>query len=441
MLQYVIALFTILLFIVLFFRKPKIETYVLYVLITLPFLDTKILPLAFGFVRSFDVITLIALAFLLKEFFLFDYKIKYKVYLILGILILLFSLLSGLNSEFGFSTYYAYYPLFTIFIFIRFLFLYSNKVNGSNWKILKALKTGYLIALIFMTVQIVVGPNFSLYSGLGLNVLNEETGIIRYSGVFAESQFNGQFLAMGCFIFLIIPTSISKSKQLLNYFGFTLSMFYLLLAGSRSAMGGFLIGLILLFIFSDLRIKIYGVLLGVFALISFFIVAPDNGIFSRADNLGDDLDFRQSIWEESYDIFQEYPILGVGLGNFQDFTLKYKQDLYLEISPGEFLYFTQPENGYLKILTEQGSVVFLVFSLFFLIPFLQFAYNVFWIKANPTAKYLIAALLCWLTAFNTVYSLSDYRLLLVVSTILFYLTVFVSSNTKSTSQLSRNAAI
>jgi len=441
MLQYIIAFFTVLVFLVLFFLKPKIETYVLYVLTAMPFLDTKILPLAFGFVKAFDVITIITLVFLSKEFLLINYKLKYRVYTVLGILLVLFSLLSGLNSEFGFSTYYAYYPLFTIFIFIRFLFLFSNKVNGSNWRILKALKTGFLIALIFMTVQIVIGPTFSLYSGLGLNVLNEETGIIRYSGVFAESQFNGQFLAMGCFIFLIIPTSISKSKQLLNYFGFALSMFYLLLAGSRSAMGGFLIGLILIFIFSDLRIKIYGVLLGVFALISLFIIAPNNGIFSRTDNLGDDLDFRQSIWEESYHIFLENPILGIGLGNFQDFTLKYKQDLYLEISPGELLYFTQPENGYLKILTEQGIVVFLIFFLFFLIPILEFAYNVFWIKANPTAKFLIAALLCWLTAFNTVYSLSDYRLLLIVSTILFYLIVFASSNIRSKSKLSKNVSL
>lgn len=421
MLQYILALITIIVFVVLIVRKPQVETYILFVLTVLPLMDTKILPLEYGFIRTFDVVTILALLVLNKDFLILDQKIQHKTYLVLGILFCCFTIISGLHSEFGFATYYDYYPILTIFIFIRFLFIYCNHSTKQQWLALNALKKGYVIALAFMTAQLLFGIQISLYSNIGLNVFNEDTGLIRYPGIFSESQFNGQFLAMGSFIFLILKKNIYQKNRYLNYFGFGISVSYLLLAGSRSALGGFIVGMAFLFLLSNIRVKLYGIIVGIISLAALFIVAPDNGIFSRADNLGDDFDFRQSIWAETHEIIKEKPLLGIGLGNFQEYTLKHNQGLYLEISPGEFLYFTQPENGYLKILVEHGGLAFVTFFLFFIIPFYKIAQHIFWQIENKNVLYLIAALGSWLTAFNTVYSLSDYRILLTVTTLLFYL--------------------
>lgn len=425
MLQYILALLTFLVFVVLIFRKPQVETYVLFVLYAFPFLNLKLLPVYLGYIRVFDAISIVGLLVLFKYFISFSSPSKYSVYAILGILFCVFTIISGLQAEFGFENYFFYYPIFTTFIFVRFLFIFCRD-RLHQWKVLDAFKIAYISALLFMTLQFIFGLEVTLTSDIGTNVFNEDTGVIRYQGIFGDSQFNGQFLAMGSFIFLILQQNISLKKRRLNYLGFAIAILYLFLAGSRSGMGGFLVGILFLFMLSSVRIKIYGITLGLTALAAIYLVAPDNAIFARADNLGNDFDFRQSIWEETYGIIQENPILGIGLGNFQDYTTKYNQSLYLEESPGVFTYFTQPENGYLKILTEHGVLAFTIFCFFFILPFSKIAKHVFWQSVNPNALYLVAALGSWLTAFNTVYSLSDYRILLTVALFLFYLIVVFS---------------
>lgn len=420
MLQYILALLTILIYLICIVRKPSVQTYVLYVILVMPLINAKILPLAYGFVKAFDVITLLTLLILSKEFLSVSYKINHKLYLIFGLLFISITFLSGLYSEFKFAVYYNYYPLFTVFIFLRFLYVfYQTEKNHS--KLLDAFKFSYAIALLFIVLQVVFGVQVSLYPEIGLNVFDEGTGITRYPGIFAESQFNGQYLALGAFVFLQKRTDRIFKNQYFNYGTFAFSIICLLLAGSRSAMGGFLIGLILIFLLSNIQVKVIGISLGISAVVLLYMIAPDNGIFSRADNLGDDLNFRQSIWEETYQIIKDKPILGIGLGNFENYTSKHKQNLYLEIEPGVYLYFTQPENGYLKILVEHGILAFIIFCLFFIIPFFKIASHIFYKAAKQNAIYIVAGLLSWLTAFNTVYSLSDYRILIVVSIFIFYL--------------------
>lgn len=420
MLQYVLAFLTVLSFVALFIRRPNVETYILFVITVLPLINTKILPLAYGFVKTFDIISLIALLFISKEFLLVNNKITHKLYLILGVLFISITLLSGLNSEFKFTNYYNYYPLFTIPIFLRFLFVFC-RTKENRLKVLSAFKLSYSLALLFVFLQVIFGVKVSFYGDIGLNVLDEATGVIRYPGFFAESQFHGQYLALGSFVFLQKQTDKLFKKQFYNYIGFACSIICLLLAGSRSAMGGFFIGMIFIFLLSNLQIKVIGVSLGIVAIALLYLLVPDNGIFSRADNVGDDLDFRQSIWKETYEIIKEKPVLGLGLGNFENYTEKYNQNLYLEIEPGVYLYFTQPENGYLKILVEHGALVFFIFLLFFILPVFKIASHIFYKCAKQNAIYIAAGLLSWLTAFNTVYSLSDYRILLAVSIFIFYL--------------------
>lgn len=414
MLQYILALLTILVFVILIIRKPQVETYVLYVMAVLPLMDTKILPLEYGFIKTFDVVSVISLILFFNSFVNFKKTNTFWGFLVLTISLWTFTLLSNVYSEFGFTNSHLLYQVFTIFIYTRFLFIYCRKWQN-RYKVVKAFKYGFTIALIFMGLQILIGPQFSL-GGMGLNVINETTGVIRYPGIFMESQYNTQFLAMGCFIFFVAKKNLSNQKKYLNYLGFAISVVFIFFAGGRSALGGFLIGILILFLAASVRIKMIGILAGLLFLSIYFISAPQNGIFSRSENLGDDINFRQEIWKETYTIIKKHPLLGVGFGNFSPYITKYHNDLYLEITPGEFTYFNQPENGYLKILVEQGVLAFSSFLLLILIPATRTALGLI----NKTIAYnmifFLAGLSAWLVAFNTVYSLLDYRLLAMAGT-------------------------
>jgi len=431
MLQYVIALIAIIVFVFLIIRKPTIETYVLFVFYSLPFINTKILPLEYGFVKTFDVVTVIALLVFLKEFLSFNKKFNNWIYVILTLLFWAITLLSKINSEYPNTDIYLLYPVFTIFIFSRFMFLYIKGNNNLFFKVIPALKTSLIFILGFMTLQVIFGLSFTFYTALGQNTFNEATGLIRYPGMFSESQYNGQFLALSSFVFLIKDKLKNQRENHLTYFGFILFFTAIVLAGSRSALGGFVLGCVFLVLISSIRIKIFAVVSLLFGSLVFYLYKPDSGIFGRAENMGDDLSFRQSIWTETAGIIKIHPFLGIGFGNFESYLMKYHQDLYLQIeSGGELMYFTQPENGYLKILVEQGYVAFIIFILFLLIPILK---NIYLALLNKLPKYkgfIMASLISWVVAFNTVYSFLDYRLLLMVTIFTIILIIPVNQSSK-----------
>ncbi|MDF4201835.1 O-antigen ligase family protein [Maribacter sp. SA7] len=276
--------------------------------------------------------------------------------------------------------------------------------------------------------------NFTFYTALGQNTFDEATGLIRYPGMFSESQYNGQFLALSSFLFMIMDKSKNKNQNYLIYFGFVLFLIAIVLAGSRSALGGFVLGCIFLVSISSIRIKLYTILSFVFGTFAFYLYKPDSGIFGRAENLGDDLSFRQSIWTETSFIIDKYPMLGIGFGNFESYLMKYHQDMYLQIeSDGELIYFTQPENGYLKILVEQGYLAFIIFILLLAIPFFQNIYLAVLGKLPRYKGFVMAGLISWIVAFNTVYSFLDYRLLVMVAsfTVILIIPPHKSSGVKS----------
>ena len=416
MLQYIIALISISVFLFLILKKPEIETYLLFVMFGLPFIDTKILPLEYGFIKTFDVITVISLIVFFKPFFHYERRGTSWGYLILILLFWILTLISNWYSEFGFTNYYLLYQIFTVFIFTRFLIIHFSTNWENRHKLISAFKMGFSIALVIMALQIIIGLEVTYYTAFNPNVYNESSGLIRYPGIFSESQYNGQFLAMGSLVFLTLQEKFEGKGKYLRYAGFLVGAVFVFMAGSRSAIGGLGAGLFVLLFFASARVKTLGFLAAAVLLGIFFIASPDKGIFSRTENISDDLDFRQGIWEETYEIIEEHPLLGIGFGNFEPYLTKYHQDMFLETSDNEILYFTQPENGYLKILVEQGYLTFFIFVLLITIPLFRALKGVFLKSIHSNTIFFVAALVSWLVAFNTVYSFLDYRLLALVGT-------------------------
>lgn len=413
MFQFILALVVILTFGFFIFRKPSVETYVLFVTFALPFIDLKILPSAYGLIRVFDVITVFSLILFFKNFTSFKKKGRYITYVILVVLFWIFTLLGKLNSQFPTEKLFLLYQVFTIFIYTRFIFIYIEENPKNRDNLVYAFKVSYTIAVAWVFVQTIVGTNFTYYEKVSMNVYNESTGVIRYPGVFNDSQYNGQFLAMGSFIFLLFKKNISTKKKYFHYIGFAFAVLALILAGARSALGGFIVGLTLLLLIAKNRTKIIAAFIGCLGFIIFSVASPKVGILSRTASLSNDFLFRSSIWEETYTIIEKYPTLGIGFGNYQKYISNYHQDLYLEFEPGEFVYFHQPENGYLKILVEQGVFAFVIFLCFMVLPIIT-CLTAALLKDKKEMIFISASLLAWLVAFTTVYSLVDYRLLVSI---------------------------
>lgn len=431
MLQYILAFLSILTFGYFIFKKPTVETYVLFVAYCLPFIDTKILPLAYGFVKVFDVVTVISLILFFKDFISFKASQKGKIYLILVVLFWIFLLLSKMNSAHPFNNLHFIYQPFTILVFTRFLLIYLEQERVAFHKFISAFQLSVIILAGVVFIQLVLGPNFSYTTDINSNVVNADSGLIRYPGLFQDSQTCGQFLALGSFSLLYFKSDFKLKKKQLHFLFFILTTIAIFLAASRSALGGFGIGVMLLILFQNTRVRLIAASLGIGLLLLLFAIQPKEGVFSRTESISEDFSFRQSIWKETGEIIDQYPLLGIGFGNFQKYITRHKQDLYLQTeSGGDFYYFNQPENGYLKVLVEQGYLGFIIFIALILFPILNVILKAKSGKVEKQVIYSIAAILAWAVAFNTNYSLLDYRILLAVGSFVC-LTIFSTESETS----------
>ena len=407
-------------FITILYKGNSVETFLIFILTFLPLMELRVTKEIHGAFRTFDLLCYLSIIFLFKDFITINLKhSRNNIYFLLFILLACIMLLGNLASDLSERVYINLLKTFPIFIFGRFLLTACLKDPTFHLKFIKALKISYLIAICFMVIQVILGLKFTYYPTLSTNTYDPQFNLIRYPGFFYDSQGNGQFMAMGSFLLLLPEKSLKKQSLILNVIIYLLAILCIFLAGSRSAIAGYFVGLFLVFLMSGKKIRTYGAILVLLLCIFFTILNPPSvGIFNRTQNISDDYLFRQSLWKEAYGIVKEFPVLGIGNGNYQPYVTKHLQDHYLEIVPGELLYFDQPENGYLKVLVELGYAGFAVFALFIFIPMVKGLR--YYIKGLYDSKIglFLAALLCWLTAFNSVYSIFDIRLLIMVASMI-----------------------
>jgi O-antigen ligase len=334
----------------------------------LPLMDLKITNEAWGGFKVFDAICIYSVVFLLKDFTTVNRYNHNNFYFLLFVLFAIVVLLGGLASEFPSRAYLNFFKIMPIFIFARFFLTECYKDPQFNFKAIKGLKISYLIALSFVLIQWLVGLKFTFYPELSPNTIDPIFLITRYPGMFYDSQASGQYLAMGSFLFLYIDKDASRKTHLFNYFVFVVAILGISMAGSRAAFGGFAVGLILVFFMAAKQYRVYGLVAALIGYLVFTFVSVQTGVFDRAKNLSEDFLFRQSIWKEAFEISKKHPLLGIGSGNYQNYVIRHAQGQYLEVADGQLVYFDQPENGYLKIMSELGFIGFGIFVLFLLVP-------------------------------------------------------------------------
>lgn len=407
-----------------YFKGNSVQSCLLFILSFLPLMDLKITNEAWGGFKIFDAICIYSFIFLLKDFITVNLYNRNNFYFLLFVLFAIIVLLGGLASEFQSKAYLNFFKIIPIFVFARFFLSECYKEPSFFYQAIKALKVSYVIALAVLFIQVIVGLKFTFYPELSPNTIDPIFHIVRYPGVFYDSQASGQYLALGSFLFLYVDEGATRKQYLLNYLVFLLAIIGISLAGSRAALGGFAVGLIIVFFMAAKQYRVYGIVAGIAAYLIFAFVSVQNGVFDRAKNLSEDFIFRQSIWKEAFEISKKHPLLGIGTGNYQNYVIRHAQGQYLEVADGQLVYFDQPENGYLKIMSETGFIGFFIFTLFLIVPLMKGL--IFYLKGlyDKKVAFFMAGLVSWIIAFNTVYSIYDYRILIMVVSMIVFIIAY-----------------
>lgn len=385
------------------------------------FYATKV---SMGGFKVFDVVTFCALLYLLKYFLVENYINKKYFHLILFISLCIVAVIGSIISEHPNKSLIDVVKIIPIFIFCRFLMLECLQDSSFHYKIINVLKVAFSVATVFLIIQFVFGLKFTFYPTLNINTLDPFTGKIRYPGYFHDSQVQGQFFAVGSFLFLYVKQEAKRSIKLLNYFMFFMAVVAIYMCGSRSAFLGFGIGLFLSIIIIGKKYLGQLLIAALLLSIAVFYFQDKITVLNRSKDIGDDLKFRQTIWKEAYKIGTEHPFFGIGSGNYEEYTKKHNPNQYFELENNEIAYFDQPENGYLKILVEFGFIGLALFLLMSFTPLIHAFFNYITGKSSSGIILFISSAISFLVAFNSVYSLFDTRMLIVFGAIIVLLITY-----------------
>ncbi len=401
-------------FIILFFfsKKPR-KFYLQFLLFFFPLIDLPISSNDWGNFRVFDGISYICFFALFKEFFIFRKNNKNKIYLFSSFICVL--LIGSLNSNFLTSSLLSILSIFPVFIYATLLIKECSLDRNFQNRIIRLLKFSAIVSIIFFILQLKFGIQFTFYATIDLNENINDSNGLRYMSFFPEPQSFGQFLSIVSFMFLINNKNI-KRPQLINYILLGLVFVGMIAAGSRSAFLGFIPGALLLFFVLDKRYKL--ALLCVFISFLALVINYSNSlvILNRSKNFNNDLSFRASLWNEAKDIYLNYPIFGIGIGNYKNYAILTNSDNFLLTPEKQPIFFNQPESGYWKILTETGTTGFIFIFSFIFLPIINSLKKIINGKIDFKIFFYISSVLCWLITFVSLYSVFDKRILIVVVT-------------------------
>ena len=155
-------------------------------------------------------------------------------------------------------------------------------------------------------------------------------------------------IAGGVFFFKKIKKSIKICLFLYLIIGFVL----IFLANSRSGLIALFFSFLILIYIKNKKFLITGLVVVLMTLIYCFFFSKIGGGFKRGDVYSYE---RLIIWEDTLNLWSDYPVFGSGLGTFRDYYPRYKRM--------EETYTAQyAHNEYLNLLAEMGIVGFLLFG-------------------------------------------------------------------------------
>ncbi|GEO06004.1 hypothetical protein AAE02nite_36680 [Adhaeribacter aerolatus] len=296
-----------------------------------------------------------------------------------------------------------------MFFFAKCVIEEINSDPDFGLELLKRLKFLALISIGFLVMQLIIGLGFTFYAALNTNTNTGAESTFRYPSFFHDAQKYAQYLAMSSFLFFIDTDRTKVRSNIYKLTLFLIMVIGLILSGGRAGFLGMCCGLAFLFLTGRNKYKMLG-LLGIF-IASFLIItfADKIPLLNRSETVDESYEIRNRYWQQALNIYEDNTILGIGIGNYRNYVAAYSPDQFWLLENGEILFFDHPESGYLKFLIEFGLIGFCICMLFFIIPIGSFVIEYIKTKCY-TPFFLIASVISFLVSFITVYTLSDYRI-------------------------------
>ncbi|MGL4109680.1 O-antigen ligase family protein [Clostridium sp. LP20] len=242
---------------------------------------------------------------------------------------------------------------FSMYVFVFYLIAYRSK----------SIKFTNYITYSFISVS-VLSAIVSIIQFFQLDESNTILGGNNRIASFLENSNNlGAFSILSIFIVVMLYLN-SKNKKMKLFYILTIILLgtSIILSQSRNALLALIVGSFIIAILYDKRFLIASIILPVILLI---IPASRIRIFQIFDLSQNSSRFK--IWNASFDMISDNPILGVGYNNFSTTYGK-----YVAANPDNLFISTDylpehPHNIFLKIQSELGIVGTIIFILFILI--------------------------------------------------------------------------
>ena len=425
-----VSVFVLFIYAMLFIKEDNNKTYLRFVFIALPFIGIDLLP-SFISTTLFVFITCIFLVFFYKH----NQAKRAASSSYFNLFIFLFlSITVGLllSSDLSKDTITDIIQFFAVFFFAKVFIDEVKHDNTFRASILNCMKITLIFSFIFLFCQFLFGPSFSFAKSQNINVAG---GIsIRYPSFFQDPQKYAQYLSASSLLMLLLPAKTKGGTSPISLLLCGLSMIALLFTGGRAALGGWLVGLLVIVVLGNAQYRI--AVISVTAIVSLFIYNYSDAIpIFKRDDLADAYAFRYAIWQDAYAIFLDHPFFGIGLGNYANYVSIHNPDQYW-ISDNEITLYDHPESGYLKLLTEFGLIGFIAAMLFIVKPIYDGLTKYLKTK-DLSLVILVSSLFTWMIGFYTVYSFGDIRIKLLIVSIVCML--IASSNDNY--QISKTTAI
>ena len=280
---------------------------------------------------------------------------------------------------------YLVYLYILVVVYITFLAVYNLRLTFQEKRV--------FLAIIFCLSVLEALIGLLQYKGLGEVFPHLSAGTTVVSGTFGYSNYLGFFLSLGIIsalcLWLEYEEWFKKERGIRGWaflfiVGFVFAM--LNITGSRAgiveSLAGLFVFLFLLYrylgkawLLEKRRFIFYFLLVIVFATVIINLSAKKTAVreFSGSvvTNASSSAGDRAVMWLSAVDMFKDYPLTGVGLGNFSNHFSTYMADI-LEAHPVDFLknsatFHLHTHNDYLEILSETGILGFIAFCVFCLI--------------------------------------------------------------------------
>ena len=332
--------------------------------------------------------------FLSKQKFQFQLNYSTSFYL----LFLIIALLSTLNSLNVTESIIELTRYFIIFIILFFSYsIINNKrtyIDGAIFALVGFLfiETCYILIIFF--------ENYSFDS--------PPTRIREFQGLAYNQNIasNSILVKIPLALFIFIKTKNRLIKYLLGAL-IAISVFDILIIGSRSAIIGIYALLIFLIIFLLFlkKLKLFSVnrknllkpiviILSVFILQNYLYINSKENLqaVNRSIELNDSSsNTRLMLWKSSIEMIKDFPLLGIGIGNWKVVSIKYvKNNMQLYNVP------KHTHNDFIQMFSETGIIGGLFYLLFFISPlyFLLKNYTNFSSKEKELSLFLTFSLFC-----------------------------------------------